>query len=87
MFGALVCLGGGLSRVQFVDELMPCLEKAVDQGQEARVLTVMKPGGGAPMEMDNAGLRKNFGTKSRVTQVPTWIDCMVEVRPTVWSPC
>ncbi len=50
-------------------------------------MTVLKPGSGAPLEMDNAGLKKNFGVMKTITQVPTWIDCMVEVHLVVTSRC
>ena len=44
---------------QFAEELMPCLDKAVEQGQEARFMTVLAPGTGSPLDEADLGLKKN----------------------------
>ncbi|KAG8951957.1 hypothetical protein FRC04_005290 [Tulasnella sp. 424] len=46
------------SRWKFVDELMPLLEKAAEKGEEARVMTVLNPEGGGPIDTSALGMRK-----------------------------
>lgn len=59
---------------------MPLLQKAKDQGQEARVLTVLHPSRGAPLDPNNLGLKKNYSLGLAAGQGITYNNLMVEVR-------
>ena len=76
-FFIMVC---GLTFIQFVDELMPCLEKATTEGQEARVMSVLALGTGNALDATDLGLKKNFSLMRAARQVPTYNDIFVEVR-------
>ncbi|KAG8892518.1 hypothetical protein FRB99_002667, partial [Tulasnella sp. 403] len=65
------------SRWKFVDELMPCLENAVKEGQEARVSSILSPGYGAPLDTEDLGLKKNYTLPRAASQAPTYNDLMV----------
>jgi hypothetical protein len=64
---------------QFVDELMPCMQKAVDQGQEARVMSILAAGTGGALDVDDLGLKKSFSLFRAARQAPTYNDIMAEV--------
>lgn len=64
---------------KFVDGLMPCLEKASSEGQEARVMTVLAPGTGSPLDPNDLGLKKDFSLMRAARQAPTYNDIMVKV--------
>jgi len=66
------------SRWKFVDELMPYLDKAAAEGQEARVLTVLAAGQGGPLDTEDLGLKKNMTFQRNLAQSPTYNDIMVE---------
>jgi len=66
------------SRWKFVDEFMPCFEKAIDQGQDARVMTVLAPGGNAPLLRNDLGLKNNYSFATSQSQSGTYNDIMVE---------
>lgn len=64
---------------QFVDELLPNLEKAVEEGQEARVLTILSAGKGGPLDLDDLGLKKHLSLTRRLSQATTYNDIFVKV--------
>ncbi|KIO21686.1 hypothetical protein M407DRAFT_245407 [Tulasnella calospora MUT 4182] len=48
------------SRWKFVDELLPLLEKASTDGEEARVMSILDPGTGSPLDTSDLGLKNTF---------------------------
>jgi len=68
------------ARWKFVDELLPLLQKARANNQEARVMTVLAPGNGGKIDLDDLGLKKTYSFFTNLFQVPTYNDLLVEVR-------
>ncbi|KAG8853993.1 hypothetical protein FRB96_007856 [Tulasnella sp. 330] len=66
------------SRWKFVDELIPLLEKAKADGQEARVMTILDAQRGEALLEDNLGLKKNYGLAAAAGQGITYNNLMVE---------
>ncbi|KAG8984194.1 hypothetical protein FRB94_006273 [Tulasnella sp. JGI-2019a] len=66
------------SRWKFVDELMPLLEKAKSDGQEARVMTILDSTRGAPLDETDLGLKKKYSLGSAAGQGITYNNLMVE---------
>jgi len=66
------------SRWKFVDELIPLLEKAKAEGQDARVMTVLDSHRGAPLQEDDLGLKKTYSLASAAGQGITYNNLMVE---------
>jgi len=54
------------------------LEKANEEGQEARVMTVLAAGHGKPLEAEDLGLKKNYTLVASARQPPTYNDLIVE---------
>ncbi|KAG8946189.1 hypothetical protein FRC04_012044 [Tulasnella sp. 424] len=46
--------------LQFVDELLPLLEKASSDGEEARVMSILAPGTSGALDTSDLGLKKNY---------------------------
>lgn len=68
------------SRFKFVSELLPLLQTAKNDGEEARVLTVLAAGRGGPIDLDNIGLRKKeLNPRLGMTQGVTYCSLAVEV--------
>ncbi|KAG8966738.1 hypothetical protein FRC03_011379 [Tulasnella sp. 419] len=66
------------SRWKFVDELLPLLLKAKDEGQEARVMSVMAAGRGGSIDTDDLGLKKNYSLRGIAQTAPTYNDIFVQ---------
>ncbi|KAG8877237.1 hypothetical protein FRB97_001927 [Tulasnella sp. 331] len=66
------------SRWKFVSELMPLLETAKAEGQEARVMTVLHASRGKPLLEDNLGLKKSYSLAAAAGQAITYNNLMVE---------
>lgn len=47
-------------RWKFFFELQPLLQAATDAGEEARVVSVLAAGMGAPLDAEDLGLKKNW---------------------------
>ncbi|KAI5830182.1 hypothetical protein K523DRAFT_272728 [Schizophyllum commune Tattone D] len=60
-------------RFRFIQNLAPALDRAADAGEEARVMTVIRAGVGAPLEWDELDMSRN-GLKRWATQMPTYHD-------------
>ena len=67
------------SRWKFVDELLPLLKRAAEQGQDARVMTVLAAGYGGKIDLEDLGLKKTYGIMTTSLQVPTYNDLLVQV--------
>lgn len=66
--------------LQFVDELVPLLEKAAAEGQEARILNVMDPKKTKPIDVTDFGLKKDYSIYRCAHQNSAYNNVMVEVR-------
>jgi NAD(P)-dependent dehydrogenase (short-subunit alcohol dehydrogenase family) len=66
------------SRWKFVDELLPLLQNANRQGQEARIMSVLDPTSASALQENDLGLKKNYGFVSCATQSGTYNNIMVE---------
>jgi hypothetical protein len=60
--------------------LIPKLEKATDQGEEARVLTVLSAGQNGILDLDDLGVKVNYGLKRKADAATSYNDLTVEVR-------
>ncbi|KAG8931700.1 hypothetical protein FRC02_002351 [Tulasnella sp. 418] len=70
------------SRWKFVEELIPLLSKAKEEGQEARVMSVLGPGYAGKIDTDDLGLRKNYSVRNAALSAPTYNDLFVEAYST-----
>ncbi|KAG8992538.1 hypothetical protein FRB94_011514 [Tulasnella sp. JGI-2019a] len=66
------------SRWKFVHELIPLLEKAKSEGQEARVMSIFNSSWGAPLDETDLGLKKKYSLSSAAAQGITYNNLMVE---------
>ncbi|KAG8926483.1 hypothetical protein FRC02_008859 [Tulasnella sp. 418] len=66
------------SRWKFVDELMPLLLKAKEQGQEARVMTVMAAGRGGKTDINDLGLKQTYSPTNAAIAAPIYNDLLVK---------
>jgi hypothetical protein len=60
-------------------QLMPLLRKAKEQGEDAKVITVLAPGNGGKIDLNDLGLKKSYSTSNAAYSAPTYNDLMVEV--------
>lgn len=68
------------ARWKFTNDLLPLLRKAKEDGEDAKVLTVMAAGKGGEIDLDDLGLKKTFSVKNAALQGPTYNDLMMQVR-------
>jgi NAD(P)-dependent dehydrogenase (short-subunit alcohol dehydrogenase family) len=70
------------ARWKFIDELLPALKKAKDDGEDVRVLSVFSAGEGGNSKMDpnDLGLKKRYSLKAAADSATTYNDLMIEVR-------
>jgi len=66
------------ARWKFAEKLMPLLEEAAKNGEEARVVTILGAGKGKPMELDNLGLKKRYSVYKSGVISPTYNTLLVE---------
>lgn len=69
------------ARWKFIYDLLPLLHKAKDAGEDAKVMSVLAPGDGRPVDLDDLGLKKNYSFPKAGMTSPTYTDLMMEVRP------
>jgi NAD(P)-dependent dehydrogenase (short-subunit alcohol dehydrogenase family) len=67
------------ARWKFINDLLPALKKAKEAGEDAKVLSVLAPGMGTEIDVDDIGLKKTFSYRKARSQVPTYNDLMMEV--------
>ncbi|KAG9046094.1 hypothetical protein FS837_005081 [Tulasnella sp. UAMH 9824] len=65
------------SRWKFVDELLPLLEKASSDGEEARVMSILAPGTCGALDTTDFGLKKNYSITRAARQGPGYNDNFV----------
>lgn len=66
--------------MQFVDELMPLVEKAAEKGEEARIMTVLNPDGGGAIDTSDLGMRKTTSGLALAKAATEYTNVMIEVR-------
>ncbi|KAG8894207.1 hypothetical protein FRC00_009325, partial [Tulasnella sp. 408] len=64
-------------RWKFVDELLPLLEKASGDGEEARVMSILAPGTSGALDTSDFGLKKNYSVTRAGRQGPGYNDNFV----------
>ncbi|KAF6757648.1 hypothetical protein DFP72DRAFT_221112 [Ephemerocybe angulata] len=65
-------------RWKFLRELEGGLRKAKEAGEEARVISVFSAGGGAPVDLEDLGLKKKYTLRRAEGQATTFNDYMIE---------
>ncbi|KAF6765373.1 hypothetical protein DFP72DRAFT_1029256 [Ephemerocybe angulata] len=66
------------SRWKFIRELEGGLRKAKEGGEEARVLSVLAPGRGTKVDLDDLGLKKSYTLRRAEGQGVSYNDYMIE---------
>ncbi|KAI0645565.1 hypothetical protein C8Q79DRAFT_1070870 [Trametes meyenii] len=66
------------SRWKFIHDLLPLLQKAKDAGEDAKAMSVLAPGDGRPVDMDDLGLKKYYTFPKAGMTSPTYTDLMME---------
>jgi len=68
------------ARWKFTHDLLPSLTRAKEAGEDAKVLSVLAPGKGGEIDLDDLGLKKGFSVQAAALQAPTYNDLMMQVR-------
>uniref|UniRef100_A0A0W0F1V1 NAD(P)-binding protein n=1 Tax=Moniliophthora roreri TaxID=221103 RepID=A0A0W0F1V1_MONRR len=66
------------SRWKFTSDLVSRLVKATEQGEEARVVSVLAAGHGGPVNLNDFGLKKTFSLGTCAAETTTYNDLMIE---------
>ncbi|RDB16579.1 Oxidoreductase andH [Hypsizygus marmoreus] len=66
------------ARWKFTSDLLPALRKAKENGEDARVLTVLAAGKGTEVDVDDLGLKKTYSLAKAGTQVAAYNDLMMK---------
>ncbi|CCM05853.1 uncharacterized protein FIBRA_08089 [Fibroporia radiculosa] len=66
------------ARWKFIYDLLPLLTKAKEAGEDARVLTVLGPGTGGRIDLDDLGLKRKYSSVRAFITAPTYNDLMIE---------
>jgi len=66
------------ARWKFINDLLPLLRKAKDEGEDAKAMTVLAPGKGGPIDLNDLGLKKGFTLYSAAVAAVTYNDLMIE---------
>ncbi|KAJ7580163.1 hypothetical protein C8J56DRAFT_795699 [Mycena floridula] len=66
------------SRWKLVNNFIPALLRAQEDGETAKVFSVLGPGRGHPIDLDNLGVKKDFAFMKVARQALTYQDIMVE---------
>jgi NAD(P)-dependent dehydrogenase (short-subunit alcohol dehydrogenase family) len=67
------------ARWKFIYELMPLLRKAKEAGEDAKVLSVLAPGKGKPIDLEDLGLEKDYSLLKAMGNGASYNDLMIEV--------
>ena len=67
------------ARFRFIYDLMPLIEKAANNGEETRVLSVLSAGHGQSVELDDLGLAKRYSLSKAGGHAVTYNDAMIMV--------
>ncbi|CCM05845.1 uncharacterized protein FIBRA_08081 [Fibroporia radiculosa] len=66
------------ARWKFTNDLIPLLRKTKDAGEDAKVMSVLAPGNGSDIDLDDLGMRKSYTPLSSALVTPTYNDLMFE---------
>jgi hypothetical protein len=66
-------------RWKFVNELMPALVKAKEEGEDARALFVLSAGQSAAIDLQDLGLKKTYSLGNAAGQASAYNDHMIQV--------
>ncbi|KAK1234734.1 hypothetical protein PQX77_002058 [Marasmius sp. AFHP31] len=66
------------ARWKFINDLLPALKKAQSEGQDAKVYSVLSPGYGGNIKLDDLGLKKSYSKSHFALAGPTYNDLMCE---------
>ncbi|PFH49858.1 hypothetical protein AMATHDRAFT_146712 [Amanita thiersii Skay4041] len=66
------------ARWRFISDLMPSLEKAAQEGEDAKVMSVLAAGKGGQIDMQDLGLKKTYSVTNAGLATPTYNDLMME---------
>jgi hypothetical protein len=67
------------ARWSFIRDLMPALQRGKDANEEGAVMSVLGPGMGGPIDVNDLGLKETFSLKNAALATPTYNDLMLEV--------
>ncbi len=67
------------ARWKFVYDLLPLVRKAKDAGEDAKVMSVLAPGHGGPVNLDDLAMKKSYNFAKAGLASPTYTDLMFEV--------
>jgi hypothetical protein len=59
--------------------LMPLIQKAKDDDQDAKVMSVLAAGHGGKINTDDLGLKQTYSVTNAGLQGPSYNDCMIQV--------
>ncbi|KAJ7592622.1 hypothetical protein C8J56DRAFT_1002807 [Mycena floridula] len=65
-------------RWKFVKELMPSLEAAAQDGEDAKIFSVLDPHNRDDIDLDDLGLKKTYSVARAASQAPIYNDLMVQ---------
>ncbi|EIW63303.1 NAD-P-binding protein, partial [Trametes versicolor FP-101664 SS1] len=66
------------ARWKFIYDLLPLLHKAKDAGEDAKAMSVLAPGDGRPVDLDDLGLKKAYSFPKAGVASPTYTDLAME---------
>lgn len=66
------------ARWAFINDLMPALQKASEDGEEAKIFSVLGAGKGAEIGVEDLGLKKSYSGRKAGLAAPTYNDLMIE---------
>lgn len=66
------------ARWRFIYDLLPLLTAATDEGEDAKVLSVLAAGFGGPIDTNDLGLKKTFTLRNAALAASTYNDLMME---------
>lgn len=67
------------TRFKIIRDLLPALEKANQDGEEAKVLTVLRAALGTRIALDDLGLKKGYSPNQAMVQSAAYTDAVIEV--------
>lgn len=66
------------ARWKFIHDLLPLLKAAKDAGEDAKAMSVLAPGDGGRIDLDDLGLKKHFSLANAAFSAVTYTDLMIE---------
>ncbi|OSD06741.1 NAD(P)-binding protein [Trametes coccinea BRFM310] len=66
------------ARWKFTNDLLPLLRKAKDAGEDAKVMSILAPGHGGPVDLNDLAVKKNYTLPKAGMTSPTYTDLMMQ---------